>query len=85
VREERHVHVLEQSGADEYALVPTSSSAVPGQILIVPGSFSRSMIFFTAMAAVMFSGTPELWPSRIASIVSRLAPAMHASERAHGR
>ena len=47
----------------KYALVPTSSSAVPGQILMVPGSFSRSMIFFTAIAAVMLSGTPELCPS----------------------
>ncbi len=43
--------------------MPTSSSAVPGQIRIVPGSFSRSMIFFTAIAAVMFTAWPELWPS----------------------
>ena len=47
----------------KYALAPTSSSATPGQSLSVPGSFSRSMIFFTASAAVMFSGTPELCPS----------------------
>ena len=30
---------------------------------IVPGSFSRSMIFFTAIAAVMFTACPELCPS----------------------
>jgi hypothetical protein len=30
---------------------------------IVPGRWSRSMIRFTASAAVMFSGTPELCPS----------------------
>ena len=30
---------------------------------MVPGSFSRSMMRFTASAAVMFIGTPELWPS----------------------
>ena len=47
----------------KYALVPTSSSATPGQMRIVPGIFSRSMIFFTAIAAVMFSGWPELCPS----------------------
>ena len=29
----------------------------------MPGSLSRSMIFLTASAAVMFSGMPELWPS----------------------
>ena len=43
--------------------MPTSSSATPGQILIVPDRFSRSMIFFTASAAVMFTAWPELWPS----------------------
>ena len=36
---------------------------MPGQIRIVPGSFSRSMIFFTAIAAVMFTACPELCPS----------------------
>ena len=31
--------------------------------MIVPPSFSRSMMRFTASAAVMFIGTPELCPS----------------------
>ena len=46
-----------------YALPPTSSSAVPGQMTSVPGSFSRSMSFFTASAPVMFTACPELCPS----------------------
>ena len=54
---------LNSPARTKYAFVPTSSSAVPVQMRIVPGSFSRSMIFFTAMAAVMLSGSPELWPS----------------------
>src|ERR1041385_3165150 len=36
---------------------------MPGQRWIVPGMCSRSMIFLTAIAAVMFIGTPELCPS----------------------
>ncbi len=36
--------------------MPTSSSATPGQSMIVPGILSRSMIFFTAIAAMMLSG-----------------------------
>ena len=36
---------------------------MPGQTMIVPASFSRSMIRFTAIAAVMLSGTPVLCPS----------------------
>ena len=43
--------------------MPSCSSATPGQSMRVPGSFSRSIIFFTASAATMFSGMPELWPS----------------------
>ena len=31
--------------------------------MIVPGSFSRSITRFTAIAARMLSGVPELWPS----------------------
>ena len=54
---------LKKPARTKYALVPTSSSAVPGQIRIVPGSFSRSMIFFTAIAAVMLTAWPELCPS----------------------
>ena len=34
-----------------------------GKMYFVPGILSRSMIFFTAIAAVMFIGTPALWPS----------------------
>ncbi len=45
------------------ALVATSSSATPGQSTIVPGIFSRSMIFFSARAAVTLTACPELWPS----------------------
>ena len=41
----------------------TSSSATPGHSMIVPGSLSRSMMRFTAIAAMMFSGMPVLWPS----------------------
>ena len=47
----------------KYAFVPTSSSATPGQMRIVPGIFSRSMIFLSTMAAVMFTAWPELCPS----------------------
>ena len=47
----------------KYAFVPTSSSAVPVQIRSVPGRCSRSMIFFTASAAVMLTACPELCPS----------------------
>ena len=54
---------LKRPARMKYAFVPTSSSAVPDQMRIVPGSFSRCMIFFTASAAVMFSGSPELCPS----------------------
>ena len=54
---------LKKPSRTKCALVPTSSSAVPGQIRIVPGSFSRSMIFFTAIAAVMLTACPELCPS----------------------
>ena len=36
---------------------------MPGQITSVPGIFSFSITFFTAMAATMLSGVPELWPS----------------------
>ena len=46
-----------------HALAPTSSSATPGHSRRVPDSFSRSISFFTAIAAVMLSGMPELWPS----------------------
>ena len=45
------------------AFEATSSSAIPGQRTMVPGRFSRSMIAFTASAAVMFRACPELWPS----------------------
>src|ERR1017187_6730460 len=45
------------------ALPDMSSSATPSQTLIVPGMWSRSMIFFTASAAAMLSGSPELCPS----------------------
>jgi hypothetical protein len=31
--------------------------------MTVPGSFSRSMMRFTAIAASTLSGVPELWPS----------------------
>ena len=63
VREERDVDVLEESGADEVRLGADELLGGPGQIRIVPGSFSRSMIFFTAIAAVMLTACPELWPS----------------------
>ena len=46
-----------------HALLATSSSATPGQSISVPGSFSRSITRFTAMAATMLSGMPVLWPS----------------------
>ena len=46
-----------------HAFEATSSSATPGHSIIVPGSLSRSMICFTAMAAMMLSGMPVLWPS----------------------
>ena len=46
-----------------HALAPTNSSATPGHSRRVPGSFSRSINFFTAIAAVMLSGMPELCPS----------------------
>ncbi len=45
------------------ALAATNSSAIPGQRIRVPPIFSRSMIFFTAKAAVIFKGIPELCPS----------------------
>ncbi len=45
------------------ALPPSSSSAIPGHTTIVPAIFSRSMTVFSASAAVMLSGIPELWPS----------------------
>ena len=54
---------LNMPARTKYAFAPTSSSATPGQSFNVPGRCSRSMIFFTASAAVMFSGTPELCPS----------------------
>ena len=45
------------------AFEATNSSATPGHSMIVPGSLSRSMMRFTAIAAMMFSGMPVLWPS----------------------
>ena len=36
---------------------------MPGQIMMVPGSFSRSITRLTAIAASMLSGVPELCPS----------------------
>ena len=54
---------LNMPARTKYALAAICSSAMPGQRWIVPGMCSRSMIFFTAIAAVMFIGTPELWPS----------------------
>ena len=45
------------------ALVASCSSATPGHSMIVPGSLSRSMIRFTAIAATTLSGMPVLWPS----------------------
>ena len=53
---------LKSPARTKYAFVPTSSSAVPVQIRIVPGSFSRSMIFFTAMAAVTLSACSGVVP-----------------------
>ncbi len=47
----------------KYALVPTSSSATPGQITSVPGIFSRCMRSFAASAAVTITAIPELCPS----------------------
>ncbi len=54
---------LKTPSRTNHAFDPRSSSATPGHSRSVPGSFSRSMIFFTASAAVMFSGMPELCPS----------------------
>ena len=62
VREERDVDVLEEPGADEVRLRADELLGHPGQIRIVPGSFSRSMIFFTASAAVMLSGLAGVVP-----------------------
>ena len=47
----------------KYALAPTSSSATPGQMRIVPGSRSRSRMARTARAAVICTARPELCPS----------------------
>ena len=63
VREERDVDVLEEPRADEVRLGADELLRRPGQMRIVPGSCSRSMIFFTASAAVMFTACPELCPS----------------------
>ena len=45
------------------AFDPSASSATPGHSMIVPGSFSRCMIFLSASAAVMISAWPALCPS----------------------
>ena len=45
------------------ALVPNNSSAIPGQITIVPGSPLLSIISLTANAATMLTAWPELCPS----------------------
>ena len=63
MREERDVHVLEEPGADEVRLGADQLLGDARPERIVPGSFSRSMIFFTASAAVMFTAWPELCPS----------------------
>ena len=57
---------LKSPARTKYALVPTSSSAVPGQIRIVPGSFSRSMIFFTAMRRGDVDRLPGVVPLAVA-------------------
>ena len=54
---------LNSPSRTNHAFDATSSSATPGHSISVPGSFSRSMISFTAIAATMLSGMPELWPS----------------------
>ena len=45
------------------ALVPTTSSATPGHITMVPGMFSRSMTSLAARAPAMMTAWPELCPS----------------------
>ncbi len=45
------------------AFAATNSSAIPGHKINVPPMFSLSMICFTANAAVIFNGIPELCPS----------------------
>ena len=56
---EHGVDAAEHTGAHVYALVPSCSSATPGQIMMVPGSFSP-ITSLTANAARMLSGVPEL-------------------------
>ena len=54
---------LKMPSRTNHAFDANCSSATPGHSIRVPGSLSRSMIFFTAMAATMFIGMPVLWPS----------------------
>ncbi len=54
---------LKMPARTKCALVPSASSATPGQRIRVPGSLSRSIAFFTDNAAVMMSACPALWPS----------------------
>ena len=64
VGEEDDVDVLEHAGAHEVGLGRRAAPRRrPATASIVPRQLSRSMIFFTAIAAMMFSGMPELWPS----------------------
>ena len=63
VAEDRDVDVLEEAVADEPGLRSDQLLGDAGPELIVPGRFSRSMIFFTASAAVMLTAWPELCPS----------------------
>ena len=60
---EHGVDVLEEAGADVIGLGAELLLGDARPDHHVPGSFSRSMTRLTAIAARMFSGVPELWPS----------------------
>jgi hypothetical protein len=63
VGEEDDVDILEHAVAHEPRFEASCSSATPGHSMIVPGILSRSMMRFTAIAAMMFIGIPVLCPS----------------------
>ena len=63
VREQHDVDVLEHSGAHVVSLGAEQFFGDAGPEPDGALRCSRSITFFTASAAMMFSGMPELWPS----------------------